>query len=66
MKTNFKDSQIAQWQRLAELIGGSTPSDAIAFVGVRYLPVIIANLEREVVIEENLAPNEFLLREANL
>lgn len=66
MKTNLKDSQITQWQRLAELIGGSTPSDAIAFVGARYLPTIIANLEREVVIEEGLSPNEFLLRETNL
>ena len=47
MKVNLRDNQVAAWQRLAELIGGRTPSDAVAYMGVRHLPTLIDQLEKE-------------------
>ena len=47
MKVNLRDNQVAAWQRLAELIGGRTPADAIAYIGARYLPALIDQLDSE-------------------
>jgi hypothetical protein len=44
MKINLRDSQVEAWKELAELIGAKHPADAIAFIGARYLPGILAQM----------------------
>lgn len=47
MKVNIRDSQIGLWQELADLIGAKHPADAVSYVGVRYLPALVAQLKAE-------------------
>lgn len=47
MKVNIRDSQVGLWQELADLIGAKHPADAVSYVGVRYLPALIAQLKAE-------------------
>jgi hypothetical protein len=47
VKVNIRDLQVGLWQELADLIGAKHPADAVSYVGVRYLPALIAQLKAE-------------------
>lgn len=47
MKITLRSHQVEAWRELAELIGAKHPSDAVAYMGSRYLHLEIARLKQQ-------------------
>ena len=47
MKVTLRAGQVKDWQELAELIGAKNPTDAVAYMGSRYLQLETARLKQQ-------------------
>jgi hypothetical protein len=47
MKVTLRANQVKDWQELADLIGAKHPTDAVAYMGSRYLQLEAARLRQQ-------------------